>query len=195
LKSRRLWAAVEMFTGNLAEIKLRDYSLHWRAVAAASTLQKAGFGKSAKAKQIKSFQRADSFMGLQITETFKSAQSTESFKGAQRVHSFTSTESGSSTRSASRIPKCMAWVQRRGTPDSTSTVDKDVEIEDLKERLKTTEAQLRRLGVQDEMKDPRNVARHSILGRTDSEDVSHTSIFESKIRTSHYQHTAHSPGL
>jgi len=67
-----------MFTRNRAEIKLRDYSLHWRAVAAASTLQKAGFGKSAKAEQIKSFQMADSFMGLQITETFKSAQSTES---------------------------------------------------------------------------------------------------------------------
>jgi hypothetical protein len=179
LKSRRLRAAVEMFTGNRAEIKLRDYSLHWRAVAAASTLQKAGFGtslaKSVKAKQIKSIQRADSFMGLQRTESFKSAQTTESFNGVQRVDSFTRSESGSSTRSsASRIPKGMAWVQRTGTPDSTSTVHKDVDIEDLKERLKTAEAQLQRLGVQGEMKDPRNVARHSILGSTESEDVSHT---------------------
>ena len=174
LKSRRLRAAVEIFTGNRAEIKLRDYSLHWWAVAVASTLQKAGFGfrKSAKAKQIKSIQRADIFMGLQRTENFKSAQTTESFKDVQRVDSFTRTESGSSTRSsASRIPKGMTWVQRTGTPDSTSTVDKDVEIEDLKERLKTAEAQLRRLGVQGEMKDPRNVVCHSILGTAAMNDV------------------------
>ena len=73
--------------------------------------------------------------------------------------------------SASRIPKGMAWVQRTGTPDSTCTVDKDVEIEDLKERLKTAEAQLRRLGVQGEMKDPKNVACHSILGTAAMNDV------------------------
>jgi hypothetical protein len=73
--------------------------------------------------------------------------------------------------SASRIPKGMAWVQRTGTPDSTCTVDKDVEIEDLRERLKTAEAQLWRLGVQGEMKDQRNVACHSILGPAARNDV------------------------
>ena len=65
----------------------------------------------------------------------------------------------------------MAWVQRTGTPASTSTVDKDVEIEDLKERLKTAEAQRRRLGVQGEMKDPKNVACHSILVTAARNDV------------------------
>jgi hypothetical protein len=69
-------------------------------------------------------------MGFQRTENFKSEQTTESFKDVQRVDSFTRTESGSSTRSSlSIIPKGMTWVQRTGTP--TSTVDKDVEIEDL----------------------------------------------------------------
>ena len=71
-------------------------------------------------------------MCLQITESFKSAPTTESFKDVQRADSFTRTESGRSTRSsANRIPKDVAWVQRTDTPDSTSTVDKDVEIEDL----------------------------------------------------------------
>jgi hypothetical protein len=113
-----------------------------------------------KAKQIKSIQRSDSFMDLHRTESFKSAQTAENFKDVQSIDSFTRTEGGSSTRSsASRIPKGLVWVQRTVTPASTCTVDKDVDIEDLKERLKTVEAQLWRLGVQGEMKDPRNVQR------------------------------------